>query len=87
MFKFIDPFIYNLPSIDLHGLDRVAAKIKVEEFINDNIKLKNKKLIIIHGIGTGILKNEVHKYLKNNKNVLEYKLYYNNPGQTIVTLK
>lgn len=83
----IDPFIYNLPTIDLHGLDRVAARIKVDEFINDNIKLKNKKIIIIHGIGTGILKSEVHKYLKVNKNVLDYKLYYNNPGQTIVILK
>ena len=82
----IDPFIYNLPSIDLHGLDRVAAIIKVDEFIKDNIKLKNKKIIIIHGIGSGILKNEVHKYLKKNKNVLDYKLYYNNVGQTIVTL-
>lgn len=82
----IDPFIYNLPSIDLHGLDRVAAIIKVDEFIKDSIKLKNKKIIIIHGIGSGILKNEVHKHLKKNKNVLDYKLYYNNVGQTIVTL-
>lgn len=87
MNRFIDPFIYNLPTIDLHGLDRVAAKIKVEEFINDNVKLRNKKLIIIHGIGTGIIKNEVHKYLKNNKYVKDYKLYYNNIGQTIVNLK
>ena len=87
MFKFVDPFIYNLPSIDLHGFDRVSARIKVEEFINDNIKLHNKKLIIIHGRGTGVIKDEVHKCLKNNKNVLEYKLYYNNVGQTIVTLK
>ena len=83
----IDPFIYNLPTIDLHGLDRVSARIKVEEFINDNIKLKKKKLIIVHGIGEGILKNEVHKYLKSNKNVLDFKLYYNNVGQTIVVLK
>lgn len=87
MKKLIDPFTYNLPKIDLHGLDRIAAKIKCEEFINDNIILKNKKLIIVHGIGEGILKKEVHNYLRNNKNVNEYKLNNNNLGETIVTLR
>ena len=43
MKKIIDPFIDFLPSIDLHGMDRVCARIKTEEFINDSIKLKNKR--------------------------------------------
>ena len=34
MKKIIDPFIDFLPSIDLHGMDRVCARIKTEEFIN-----------------------------------------------------
>ena len=45
MKKIIDPFIDFLPSIDLHGMDRVCARIKTEEFINDSIKLKNKNVI------------------------------------------
>ena len=44
MKKIIDPFIDFLPSIDLHGMDRVCARIKTEEFINDSIKLKNKRV-------------------------------------------
>ena len=48
--------INNLPSIDLHGEDRVNALIKVDEFIIESIKLKHKEIIIIHGIGEGILK-------------------------------
>ena len=81
----IDIFTDNLPHLDLHGEDRVNALIKVNEFINDNIKLKNKKIVIIHGIGTGILKNTVHKYLKKDHRVLDFYLGINN-GQTIISL-
>ncbi len=87
MKKIIDPFLYNCPSIDLHGYDRVLARIKTEEFIRDNVKLKNKKIIIIHGIGEGIIKEEVFKVLKYNKNVENYKLNSSNIGCTIVNLR
>ncbi len=80
-------FINNLPSIDLHGFDRLTARVKVLEFINDNKRMKNKIICIIHGIGSGILREEVHKTLKSSKDVLDYKLFYNNIGCTIVKLK
>ncbi|MBQ9024692.1 MAG: Smr/MutS family protein [Bacilli bacterium] len=87
MKKIIDPFTINLPSIDLHGYDRVLTKIKVNEFINDSIKLKYKQILIIHGIGDGILRNEVFKILKNNKYVESYNINGINVGATIVNLK
>lgn len=77
----------NLPTLDLHGEDKITAKIKTEEFINDNVKLKHKLLIIVHGVGMGILKDQVHKTLKQNKNVKEYRLNIFNKGTTIVELK
>ena len=80
-------FTDNLPTIDLNGFERDSASVKVIEFINDNKKIKNDIICIVHGRGTGILKNEVHNTLKNNKNVLEYKLFYSNIGCTIVKLK
>ena len=80
-------YIDSLPTIDLHGLDRDTARVKVNEFIKDNISMKKDIICIIHGVGTGILKNEVHKTLKNNKYVIEYKLFFNNIGSTIVKLK
>ena len=80
-------FIDNLPSIDLHGLDSDTARVKVLEFINDNLVLKNDIICIIHGIGSGKVKSEVHSTLSKNKNVLDYKLFYNNTGCTIVKLK
>lgn len=77
----------SYPSIDLHGFDREYALFKVKEFINDCYKLKYEYLVIVHGIGSGILKNAVLSYLKTNKRVAEYKLDFMNPGCTIVKLK
>lgn len=83
---FEDPFLINLPSIDLHGYDRESARLAVLDFIKDSIKLKNKEIIIIHGIGKDILRKEVYSALQKHKFVLEYKTTYFNRGQTIVKL-
>lgn len=80
-------FIDRFPKIDLHGYTADIAAVAVSDFINDNLKLKNDIIVIIHGIGSGILKQRVHEVLKRNKNVLEYRIYYNNSGCTIVRLK
>ena len=80
-------FLINLPSIDLHGVDRDYARILINDFIYDNYKIKKEKIVIIHGIGTGIIRKTTHEVLKRNKYVQEYKTDYFNSGMTIVTLK
>lgn len=77
----------NTPSIDLHGEDRKTAELLVKQFIDDHWKLKDKKLIIIHGIGTGILKKQVHEVLKKDKRVEKYYINFFNVGCTIVEFK
>lgn len=79
-------FTDNLPTIDLHGFDRDYARVKINEFINDNRKMKNSIIVIVHGIGSGILKNETISTLKKNKYVIDYRLFYNNVGMTIVKI-
>lgn len=79
-------FTESLPKIDLHGLDRDTARVFVNDFIKENMKLKNEIFIIVHGIGNGILRQEVHKTLSKNKLVQEYKTLYNNNGSTIVKI-
>lgn len=79
-------FTDNLPSIDLHGYDRDSARVKTLEFINDNIKLRNDVVCVIHGIGSGILKDELYKLLSKNKKVLEYQTFYRNNGMTLILL-
>lgn len=79
-------FTESLPKIDLHGLDRDTARVFVNDFIKENLKLKNEIFIIVHGIGNGILKQEVHKTLSKSKLVQEFKTLYNNNGSTIVKI-
>ena len=68
-------------------MDKEYAIFKVKEFIDDCYKLKCEYIVIIHGIGTGILRNTVNSYLKKEKRVLEYKLDFMNPGVTLVRLR
>jgi len=79
-------FYSSMPKLDLHGETRDSARVLVNEFVNDNYKLGNNYIAIIHGIGEGILKKEVHSNLKKNKLVLNYKLDNFNIGCTLVEL-
>ncbi len=82
-----DVFIDNVPSLDLHGEFRFSARVLVKEFIYDNYVLKNKRILIIHGVGTGAIKEEVYNVLKNDKRVESYHLNHYNQGCTVVYLK
>lgn len=78
--------INKYPSLDVHGETRNTIYPVIKEFIKDNIKLGNSVIIIIHGKGTGILKQEIHYYLKHMKEVEKYHLHNWNQGITIVEL-
>ena len=80
-------FVDNLPKLDLHGFDRETARVIVLDFIKDNIKMKNEIINIVHGHGSGILKDTVHDTLRKNRNVIEFKTFYNNDGCTIVKIR
>ena len=51
------------PRIDLHGEEVALCYALVNEFLNDNFKMGNKEVVIVHGKSTNILTNEVHKIL------------------------
>ena len=78
--------INKYPKLDLHGEYAVTAYTVVHSFLIDNIKLKNQYVVLIHGKGTGKLKEEVHYILKNEKCVKNFQLDPLNLGQTVVEL-
>lgn len=82
-----DIFLNNLPSLDLHGYDRECARVAINDFINDNIRMKNPKILIIHGKGTGILRATTKETLSKNKYVNNFQTSIFNEGCTIVNLK
>ncbi len=78
---------HKTPQLDLHGEEVAVVFALVNEFINDNYKMGNEEIVIIHGKSTNILTREVHEILKNHKKVVNYKLNVFNLGETIVKLK
>lgn len=77
----------SYPSIDVHGETRDTVVYPVKEFIQDNLIMKNKHIIIIHGIGKGVLKEAVHEILKKHPYVEEFHMDGMNLGATEVILK
>ena len=80
MKNFEDIFIKNLPMIDLHGYDRESARVATNDFVDEATLMGYHEIVIIHGIGQGIVKDEVYKCLRRNKNVINFKLNVPNIG-------
>lgn len=80
-------FTNNLPSLDLHGENSATARVLIQDFIRDNKKLKQDKIVIVHGKGTGILRRTTHDVLKRHKDVIEFQIDFYNEGSTIVRIK
>lgn len=75
------------PKIDVHGETTETVVFVVKDFIKDNYKMKNRYVVVIHGKGSGALKNKVHEILKHEKLVASYELDVMNIGQTLIELK
>jgi DNA-nicking Smr family endonuclease len=52
--------------IDLHGKTVSEATLLVNEFLKDNYYAHERRVLIIHGKGTGTLRGEIQKYLKQH---------------------
>lgn len=79
-------FTDSFPSLDLHGFDRESARVAINDFIEDNFKMGNEIVVVVHGIGTGIIRNTTFETLKKNKLVIDFKSDNFNRGCTIIKL-
>ena len=82
-----DIFLDRLPRIDLHGYDRDSARVMVNDFIDEAFKMGYDEVVVVHGIGSGILKTMVQDTLKINKKVLNYHIDGINNGCTVIRIK
>lgn len=71
-------------TLDLHGKRVEEALSLVEDAVNRAILDKRDRLQIIHGIGSGRVKNAVHEYLAGLSVVEAFKLDEFNRGTTWV---
>ena len=75
------------PRIDVHGETYDSVSLLLSQFIDEQFKLGNKYIAIIHGKGEGVLKNRIHELLKVNDKVESFYLNNWNIGETIIVLK
>lgn len=79
-----------IPEIMVRHQTVEEALFNVDSFIEEALYRNVKTVKIIHGKHGGILRNAVHKYLKENRNVNSYRLgnyFEGSYGVTIVSLK
>lgn len=72
--------------IDLHGLAVEEALNTLERTLDKAILAEFERLEVIHGLGSGKLKQAIHKYLSNSSSISHFKLDEQNPGLTLVYL-
>ncbi|MCI8411629.1 MAG: endonuclease MutS2, partial [Clostridia bacterium] len=76
--------------INVIGLNVEEAIFVVDKFLDDSILAKLQTVRIVHGKGTGKLKNGIHQFLKKNLHVKSYRMGTYGEGEmgvTVVELK
>ena len=76
--------------VNVIGLNVEEALFVVDKFLDDCSLAKLQTARIVHGKGTGKLKNGIHQFLKTNSHVDSYRLGTYGEGEagvTVVTLK
>ncbi len=72
--------------VDLRGMDTVEAICVLENYLDSAMRANLGSVRIIHGKGTGALRNAVQQSLKRNKFVKKYRLGVYGEGEDGVTI-
>ena len=80
----------DLLDIDLRGQNALDAIMELDSFIDSCVVSGIHQITIIHGKGTGVLRKEISKHLKNHPSIDSFRLGSFGEGEsgvTIATLK
>lgn len=80
------PIISVKPEIDLRGMQSDEALEAVDHYLSDAVSTGVRKVRIVHGKGTGVLRRNVSEFLKNDDRVAEFRLGSWGEGDTGVTI-
>lgn len=72
--------------VDLRGMDTVEAICVLDRYMDEAMRAKLSSVRIIHGKGTGALRQAVHQSLKRNKFVKKFRLGVYGEGEDGVTI-
>ena len=74
------------PEINLIGMTTDEAVAELDKYLDDAYLAHLSQVRVVHGRGTGALKNAVHQHLKRLKYVKSYRLGAFGEGGTGVTI-
>jgi len=72
--------------VDLRGMDAVEAICTLSLYLDNAMRSGMKNVRIIHGKGTGVLRNAVHQELKKNRFIKNFRLGIYGEGEDGVTI-
>jgi len=72
--------------LDIRGMAADEGVLEVDRFIDSSLMGGLQLITIIHGKGTGILRDAVHRFLKSHRQVKSYRLGKYGEGETGVTV-
>ncbi|MFZ5986325.1 MAG: endonuclease MutS2 [Bacillota bacterium] len=72
--------------IDLRGYNLDEALESIDKYLDDAIIAGLGEVSIIHGKGTGILRNGIHKHLRSNSRIKSFRLGKYGEGESGVTI-
>ena len=72
--------------LDIRGMTADEGVMEVDSFIDGCLISGLKIITVIHGKGTGVLREAVHRFLKQNKYVKSYRLGVYGEGEAGVTV-
>ena len=78
------------PEINVIGLNVDEAIFVIDKFLDDSYLAKLQTVRIVHGKGTGKLREGIHKFLKTNSHVKSFRIGTFGEGEmgvTVVELK
>ena len=77
----------HVPSeLDLRGYNIEEAIDEIDKFFDDAVISGLQQVSLIHGKGTGVLRNGIHKYLQTNRYVKQFRLGGQGEGGSGVTV-
>lgn len=72
--------------VDLRGMDSIEAVCVMERYLDEAMRSNISPVRVIHGKGTGVLRNAVHTSLRKNRFVKKFRLGVYGEGEDGVTI-